>query len=195
MSTFEQNRVVVAILAAGTASRFGTTKQLVTFEGATLVGRAVAIANAAAGRRVALVVGHDWRAVADACEPLDGFLLINDDYANGLGTSVAAATRALRHAADALLITLADQPRVTAEHLRTIVESWSGDPNAIIATRFGRSTGVPALFGSACFDALAALEGDRGARDLIRSGRYPVTEIEFPDAAIDIDRPEDLESV
>ena len=193
MTSSRQPRICIIVLAAGSSSRFGTTKQLAEFEGVPLVRRAVATANATVGNRVALVVGHDWQAVSKACEPLKGFLLVNDEHARGMGTSLGLAARSLCHAADALLVTLADQPLVTAAHLGEIIASWSGSPHEIVATRFNDTLGVPALFGAACFADLARLDGDTGARQVIRNGGFDVREVEFAGAALDIDTPEDLD--
>ena len=136
-----QQRVFVIVLAAGSASRFGATKQLAEFGGTSLVRRAVTTAHAAVGNRVALVTGHDWQAVSNACSPLRGFLVLNDAYERGLGTSLALAARTLRHSADALLVTLADQPLITTAHLNSIMASWSGDADEIVATRFDGNLG------------------------------------------------------
>lgn len=184
--------IFAVVMAAGLSKRFGATKQLATIDGVPLVRRALDNAHLACGMNTALVLGHDWRAVSVACAPMRGFLIYNDDYAGGLGTSIAQAARSLRHVAQAIVVMLADQPRVTAEHVRAICGAWSGDADEIVATTFNGTHGPPVLFPRGCFDELAALEGDQGARQLLDSDRYRVTSIDFPDAAIDIDRREDL---
>jgi len=173
--------------------RFGTTKQLATIDGIPLVRHALANAHIACGDNTALVLGHDWQAVSEACAPLHGFLIYNDRYEEGLGTSIAQATRSLRHVARAIVVLLADQPRITPAHLQSLCTSWSGADDEIVATSFANTLGPPVLFPRGCFAELAMLTGDQGARKLLDSGRYRVTLVDFPDAAIDIDRPEDLQ--
>lgn len=192
MSDTSKKNIFAVILAAGSASRFGATKQLAEANGTPLVRRAVDAATGACGRHTALIIGHEWQSVSEACMPLDGFLIVNDHFTNGIGSSIALATRSLRHAADAIIFLLADQPLVTAKHVRLLKETWSGADNEIVATAFADTLGPPVLFPRACFDALAVLDGDSGARQLFDDERFTVTSVVFEDAALDIDTPEDL---
>jgi molybdenum cofactor cytidylyltransferase len=184
--------VFAIVLAAGSSSRFGSSKQLAEFEGETLVLRAVKLASECCPSRNLLVAGHAWRAVADACTPLPGFLLINDRHDAGIAISIATAVRALRHAADAVIVLLADQPLISREHVRQLIDTWSGDAQEIVATSYAGTSGAPVLFASACFDSLAALTGDQGARALFSDSRFTVREVVFEDAAADVDTADDL---
>lgn len=187
------NRIVTAVvLAAGSASRFGSTKQLSEFAGAPLVSRALQTARDSGVLATTLVVGHDWQRVCDTLPPCDGFLVRNENFANGIGTSLALAVRATRHATDAILVLLADQPLITSRHLDNLIATWSGVDNEIIASTFAGVSGPPALFASGCFDDLAELDGDSGARSLLQNPRFEVIEVKFADAATDIDVPADL---
>lgn len=188
----KNDRVYTVILAAGSASRFGGDKQTAIFEGSTLVERACSVAADVSGSNTVLVTGHNWQTVRDACRPMSGSFVINEDYASGMGSSLALAVRGIRHCAAAILVMLVDQPLVTAAHLRALISAWSGDRNAIIASRYGGTTGVPALFGSGCFDSLAALGGDAGARTLLQDPMFDVKSVQFEDAAADVDTPDDL---
>ena len=194
MTLIAPQNVVAVVLAAGASRRFGSTKQLAQFGGIPLVAGTADIAFETCGSRAALVIGHDWQAVRDACEPWQGFLLVNDDYEQGLGTSISLAARSLQHAADALIMILADQPFVTTAHVRSLIDKWSGADNEIVATEFSGTLGPPVLFASGCFDELAKLCGDSGARQLLEDPRFNVEGVLFEDAAIDIDSPEDLDA-
>ena len=187
------NKTVIAIvLAAGQSSRFGATKQLAEVDGMSLVNRSVQAAGDSRVQSTAVVVGHDWQAVCRSIAPARAFLVRNEDHANGIGSSLALAARATRHAADAIIVMLADQPLVTSAHLDNLIDAWTGAANEIIATSYTGVSGPPVLFGSACFGELATLEGDSGARALLKNPRYMTREVEFADAAIDIDCQDDL---
>lgn len=193
MMTAATNKTVFAIvLAAGAASRFGSTKQLAEVAGIALVRRAVDATAASVGQRLAVVVGHDWQAVSAAIMPFGGFLILNDRYADGIGSSLSLAIRAIRHVADAAIVVLADQPLIKSAHLDALRAGWSGASNEIVVSAFDGVSGPPALFGSACFDDLAALQGDTGARHLLDDRRFSVLEVACDDAALDIDEPADL---
>jgi molybdenum cofactor cytidylyltransferase len=180
------------VLAAGSSTRFGGQKQLQPYHGAPLVAHAVRLAESICGPRTLLVTGSKWHSVFDACEPLQGFLLRNADWESGIGGSIAAGARAVSHAADALLLLLADQPLITRTHLRALIDTWNVSPRQIAATAFADVTGPPVLFPARYFPALAALDGDQGARPVLAAAGSNVLTIPFEPAAVDIDLPEDL---
>jgi molybdenum cofactor cytidylyltransferase len=185
--------VFALVLAAGTSTRFGATKQTVEVGGVPLAKLAFRAATGACGERTILVTGHDWQAVANACAPLAGFLVHNDDFGTGLGGSIAFGVRCVRHAADAVLVILADQPRITAAHIDALIDTWSGNDDEIVATAFAGAAGPPVLFPRAAFSDLATLTGDTGARQLLSDTRYTVRTVAFEPAALDVDTPADLE--
>lgn len=184
--------IFAIVLAAGSATRFGSSKQLAEWNGEKLVQRATAVATQSCGPRTILVAGHDWNAVRSACTPFSGYFLINEKHQAGIGTSLAQAVRSIRHAATAIVVLLADQPRVNAEHVATLIEHWSGDERDIVASTYANTRGVPALFARASFDKLCALKGDQGARKLLDDSEFAVHHVEFQDAATDIDTVADL---
>ena len=184
-----------AVMAAGSASRFGSSKQLAEIDGTPLVQRALELAVLACGANTILVVGHDWKAVIAACDPLPGFFLRNDDYADGLGTSIAQAVRSVQHVARAIVVVLADQALITAAHLQALQTAWSGADDEIVATAFAGTTGAPVLFPRGCFGDLLTLGDDAGGRHLLADQRFTVRNVTFEPAAIDIDTPEDLRQI
>ena len=157
-----------------------------------MVKRAIDAASAAVGERLLLVLGHEWQAVSRACMPFRGFQILNDRYRSGIGTSLSLAVRTIRHAADAIIVLLADQPLITANHVQSLRDTWSGDASEIIVTAFNRAQGPPALFPKSCFADLAALGGDVGARGLLDDPRFRVKSVVFDAAAVDVDTREDL---
>lgn len=191
MADLPQN-IFSVILAAGSSSRFGTTKQTVTLNDVPLVRRAIDTAARACDDRVITVIGHDGSAVLQAMNGNSGFVVVNEDYGQGLGSSIAVAARACRHCADALLLLLADQALVTADHLLALLDNWSGSDTEIVATAYDDAQGPPVLLPRATFDDLCRLDGDTGARALFQDDRFQLKTVRFEPAAIDIDTPADL---
>jgi molybdenum cofactor cytidylyltransferase len=184
--------VFAVILAAGASSRFGATKQAAEIDGVTMVQRAFQAASRVCGGRVITVLGHDAPHVLCSMQARSGFLVINEDYASGLASSIAAAARACPLPADALLLLLADQVLVTADHLGILLQRWSGAHDEIVATAYADTEGPPVLMPRATFAELRSLSGDTGARALFRDARFRLQTVQFEDAAVDIDTPSDL---
>jgi CTP:molybdopterin cytidylyltransferase MocA len=163
--------VHVIVLAAGFSRRLGHPKQLVVYEGETLIARAARIAS-----EVGEVIVVTTPQFANVAFPI----VINETPDEGMASSIRAGVAACD---DDVLITLCDQPRVTAEHLRALVAA-----NApIAATAYRGTLGVPAYFAREFRDELLALRGDHGAKRIIEAHRDVVAAIPFEDAALDVD--------
>jgi len=184
--------VFAVVLAAGTSSRFGTTKQIAELDGVPLVRRAMRTATEVCGERVITVIGHDAASVLHAMNADTGFVVVNEAYESGLGSSIAAAARACPPQTDALLVLLADAPQITPEHLQSLLQHWSGAHNEIVATAFADAQGPPVLLPRDTIDDLRDLTGDSGARALFRDSRFRLKTVRCEAAAIDIDTPADL---
>jgi len=184
--------VFALVLAAGESSRFGATKQLAEYDGATLVGRAVRLAEDVCVDRTILVVGSDWKRVLAACGPLSGFFVRNDNYKSGMASSIACGVNSVAHSADAVLLLMADQPLLTVEHLSALINEWLEAPNEIVISEYSGVKGPPVVFPAHCFDSLMKLEGDQGARSILTDTKHSVRALAFEAAAVDIDTPGDL---
>lgn len=172
--------VTAIVLAAGASSRFGASKQNLVFRGETLLGRAIRIAREAGCERVLAVVRP-----GDSSFGAEG--VENAKADQGLSTSIRAGV--LAAGGTRVLITLCDQPLITADHLRALLAT--GAP--IVATSYADTIGVPAVFDARFADELTTLTGDRGARSVLEAHRTEVVAISFENAAVDIDTPADWE--
>ena len=179
--------LVVAILAAGSARRFGGGKLDAECAGQPLGAWALEAARRLDPAALGVVVSDEAPTFAQGAE-----IVRNPYAAHGLGTSASAAARwAIDREADALLLMLADMPLVSPATLRSLVEG--NLPSA--AAYPGGKPGVPACFPAAMLPKLAGLGGEEGAAALLR-GRSGVRLVEVsPEELRDVDRPEDLADV
>ena len=182
------------VLAAGISSRFGRTKQLLELEGKPLVQHAVDAAAAAGLDEVVVVLGHDaGRVGASLHLPPSGRTVLNPSYEAGQSTSLVAGLDAADLESDAAVVLLADQPGITAEHLRAIVDTFEADRHLVVRLRFRDGPG-PALLSREVWDEARSLTGDTGAREIIAAHPGWVREVVVDsDAPADVDRPSDLD--
>ncbi|MEX0707407.1 MAG: nucleotidyltransferase family protein [Woeseia sp.] len=185
-------RLFAIVLAAGLSQRFGAVKQLAKYRGQPLAAHTLRIAESLCSNRTVLVTGHHGAAVHRACAPIAGFRVHNSDYRQGLASSIAHGVAALRHAADGVLLLLADQPLIDQQHLTRLAERWSAAPERVVATAYAGKSGVPVIFPRRLFDELCELTGDTGAQPLLQRCGGDVLTVHCEAAATDIDRPEDL---
>ncbi|MBT8101043.1 MAG: NTP transferase domain-containing protein, partial [Gammaproteobacteria bacterium] len=124
-----------------------------------------------------------------------GFVVVNDRYRDGIGSSIATAALSLRHVADAMLLLLADQVLITPQHIEALLAAWTGSDTHIVATAFGEDSGPPVLLPRGTFGLLSELAGDRGAKALFSDSAFEFSTLRFDDAGYDIDTPGDLKHI
>lgn len=188
--------VAALILAAGASSRFGEPKQLLRIEGESLVRRVVNAAKEAGCTPVAVVVGAEHDAIEDELQQTSVLIVKNVDWRRGLGTSIRAGVQSLvaaNPALDALTLLACDQPMLGSPIIRELIEAREGSGKPIVASSYANTVGVPAIFDRSCFEALLTLRNDAGAKRVIEARLNEVEQVAFPDGAIDIDTPVDLQ--
>jgi molybdenum cofactor cytidylyltransferase len=181
------------VLAAGASQRLGQPKQLILWEGESLLRRSARFALEAGCFPVVAVLGFEAESIGAALAGLPIEAVVNPKWSSGMGSSLAcgvAAARRARPEMDALLLLVCDQPRLTANHLRHLLARHAAGQAAITASAYAGRSGAPAVFASSLLSKLEQIEGDRGARDLIL--RHGAQTVDWPDGACDIDLPEDL---
>jgi molybdenum cofactor cytidylyltransferase len=183
----------VLVLAAGGARRFGSAKQLARLDGESLLARAVARATEVAGASVSVVLGAHAARIAPMLRHSPASLVINRRWEEGLASSLRAGVAQLPGSTPAVLVMLADQVAVTSFDLRRLITAWRQQPDWIVAASYAGRTGVPAIFPSNAFGALLELRGDTGAKPVLDRMADRCVRIAMPNAAIDVDTPEDLE--
>jgi molybdenum cofactor cytidylyltransferase len=192
--------VGLILLAAGGSSRLGRPKQLLDYEGQPLLRRAVETALASQCFPVIVVLGAEAEACAAMLEGLGGSLrlVVNADWKEGLSSSIRTGLTVLEkensHIAAAIL-SVADQPHLTAGLLDSLIEHHRFTGKKIIAAQYAGVPGPPALFDLSLFPQLKTLSGDEGARRVLQENPGEVVLVPFPAGSLDVDTPEDYEKL
>jgi xanthine/CO dehydrogenase XdhC/CoxF family maturation factor/CTP:molybdopterin cytidylyltransferase MocA len=190
----QSDETAVVILAAGGSRRMGRPKQLVEIAGQSLVRRAAEAALSAGSGSVHVVVGAEVLRVRAALHDLPVELVVNDAWKEGIASSIRVAIEAIERRdrpVETLILMLCDQPGVSGDVLRRLLEAYRTTRAPVVASRYPEGPGVPALFHAELFPVLKSLGGDVGARQLIRSLDRDVVTIPFAQPE-DIDTPADV---
>lgn len=187
----EPGKLAGIVLAAGSSERLGQPKQLVEWQGTTLVRRAAELALDVCNAGVSVVVGASSSQVTAELEGLSATIVYNNNWQTGMGSSLKAGIQASSKDADGLLLMLCDQPGIESDDLIRLVNVWQNQPDNPAAAAYSGTVGVPAILPAAMLPALDGISGDAGAGGLLR--RYSDTSlVEMPSAAWDIDIATDL---
>jgi len=187
------------ILAAGASKRMGTPKQLLTFEGKTLIRRSALAALASLSSTSVAVLGASQEEILPEIRHLtldNKFLKVvyNPQWEEGMASSVRLGIETLaqeKQRLEAIIFMLCDQPFVKTELINELITVFRQTKSQVVACTYKSGiTGVPALFSKEVFPALLALKGDTGARKIINQFADKMTTIPFPEGDIDLDTPE-----
>jgi molybdenum cofactor cytidylyltransferase len=175
----------------------GTPKQLLVYEGQTLLRRVAETALASVCSPVVVVLGANAVQIGAELE-LPVIVTCNHEWETGMGSSLRAGFEAMLAAdpsVDAVVVLLSDQPFVTANLIDTLIERRRETGKTIVATEYGGVRGVPALFARELFTEIQGLSGHEGARQIIRNHPDDTAVVSFAAAAIDIDTPQDYDAL
>lgn len=188
-------RVAAIVLAAGAGRRMrGADKLLEPVEGEPVLARVVAAATGSQSDETVVVLPPGAEARRAAVAGLGAAVVEAPDWGEGMAASLRAGLAAVAGRADAVVVLLADMPEVGARAVDRLIAAFDPEEGREIcrAVTAAGVPGHPVLFGRRFFETLAALTGDRGAREVIRDAGEFVTEVTTGEGAvIDLDTPED----
>jgi molybdenum cofactor cytidylyltransferase len=181
------------LLAAGGASRYGSPKQLLAYQGTPLVRRVAEAALASGISPLIVVSGAYTPQIRLALQGLDVQLVHNPSWQEGQSSSVKLGMQRLPREAGSVIFFLADQPFVQESLVRALVETHAASLSPIVAPMVDGRRSNPVLFDRGTWADFASLTGDAGGRLLF--SRYPATWVPWhdPRLLLDIDTPEDYQ--
>ena len=186
----------IIILAAGGSLRLGKPKQLLEYEGKSLLRRSAEAALACECENVVVVLGFEADELGKEVFDLPVKIVLNDLWVEGIGSSIKAGLAELLEGSpdiSAVVVMLCDQPYVNEKTISSLVNTYRSSGKPIVAAEYDGIVGVPALFDREMFDELMNVEGDAGARVVIRQNLGDkVATVPAPEAAFDVDTPEEL---
>jgi len=188
-------RTGVIILAAGSSSRLGQPKQLLEFNGKTLLKIAVEAAQNSLADSSVIVLGANADLIVEKIRHTKVDRVVNENWENGMASSMQKGLKYLMENSDPdqVILMLSDQPFVNNETLNLLIENKLNTSSEIIACSYNGTFGVPVLFTKKYFPELLSLTGNEGAKKLVMAHQDDLHAIDFPKGAIDIDTIKDYQ--
>ena len=193
-----QSNIAIIILAAGASTRMGTPKQLLRYQGNSLLRNTVESAVSSVCKPVVVVLGANAQQIAPEVNIPSVRAVENSDWHMGMGSSIRRGVLEITtfsDTVDAAIITVCDQPFLSPAIINHLVATYHSTGKPIIASRYADTLGVPVLFQHTFFSELTTLNEKVGAKKLINKHRSQVFSIPFPLGAIDIDTPKDYQQL
>jgi len=189
------NAIGAIILAAGESRRMGTQKLLLPYAGRRVIEH---IADATLQSRAdhsIVVTGYQPERIHDA---LNGYAVTfaqNDQYPEGMLTSIRSGLAALPDDLEAFLVVLGDQPSLTSAIIDFLIDGFRASEKGIVVPYINDDSGHPIIISATYRQEVMTRFDDTGLRGLIYGRpeevhRLPVTD---PGVLRDMDTPEDYE--
>lgn len=192
------NNTAIIILAAGSSSRFGSTKQLLHFNNKTLLQHVIDEAIDSDAEPTIVVTGAHSDEVEKEIRQTKVQVIHNENWEEGMASSIVAGVKkaiTLNNNIEKIIITVSDQPFISSALFKQLYQTQEDSVQHIVACSYADTIGTPALFTQKYFDALMNLEGEEGAKKILTANKEDVAMIDFPQGAIDIDTQKDYDDL
>jgi molybdenum cofactor cytidylyltransferase len=191
-----EKSIGVILLGAGASSRLGNPKQLLLYDGQTLLQHSLQVADASDAHPVVLVLGAHADSIKEEIDGISAHTVLNAEWKEGMASSIKCGVQKLvdiNPNTEGAVLMVCDQPFVSASLLNEMVHAYKQSGKQIITCTYANTFGPPTLFHKSIFPELLQLKGDVGARSILALNADKVELVLFPEGNLDIDTQEDYE--
>ena len=184
----------IVILAAGSSTRLGQPKQLLEFQGTSIIQRITQIAVDAVQKPVVVMLGANFSLIHGRIAHLPVHTVYNPDWTQGMTSSIRKGLMALlcfSPDTEGVIFAVCDQPYITPDLFREMISVGSQSQKPIVACLYNNVLGTPVLFKKEYFDVLLALKDNEGARKILQSHPESAESVPFPLGIFDVDTMQD----
>lgn len=192
LPNYDLNKIAVLILAAGKSSRFGSPKQLAIWRGTTLIENAINIVMEAGFKTIYVSTDPSQSIIRQEIKNYPIELTICDNAHKGMGSTISDSIKLIstqKPEYEFCLILVCDQPLITSKHLISLASK--NEHGKCTFTKYKDTIGTPAIFSKTLFNKLESLNGDDGAKSLLKE--LPTSYLIIDSDYFDIDYPYDYE--
>ena len=165
------------VLAADGSPRLGVPKELLSYQGETLLGASLDTARECGFDQLIVTLGTASEQVRERVD-LDGAWVVDSPHADTGSSSIVPALDVVDRRTDGIVVMLGDQPGVTSATVWSLVAEVAGPATPIGVSRYDNGRGHPCFFTREMFGELRALRRDQDIWKLIDEGPRPVTDVD-----------------
>ena len=185
------------VLAAGESKRMGRPKQMLAWQGKTLLRHVLESLINSDADEIILVLGHEAEAIRKSLTGFQIKVVINPDYKQGMASSLRQGLLAMDPRSEAFLVLLADQPGIGPDIINHMIREFqqANPKRGIVRPVYHGLRGHPVLIGVRYLQEVLQLQGDVGARRILMNHPEDILEIEVEQDVVlkDIDTPEEYQ--
>lgn len=186
------------LLAAGESARLGKPKQLLDYEGQTLLRHSLQVAGASDAHPLVVVLGADAALIEKEVSGSEAHVVVNSDWQEGMASSIRFGIEELKRlnpAAEGAVLMVCDQPYVSTDLINSLLARLREPGKLIVGSRYADTVGTPACFHQSLFPELLQLEGEGGAKGLLLKYAQELEIVPFPEGKTDIDTEADYKKL
>jgi len=172
------------ILAAGESRRMGSPKMLLTFHGRTMIENVIENVSGSEVGNILVVLGAEKESLVNQISRMDVKYCYNDDYKDGMLSSVKCGFRNLPSEYNAALVFQGDQPLITPASINIVIEAYVSSGRGIVIPVYKKKRGHPVLINIKYREEIEKLSPAEGLRSLAYKFSEDVLEIETNEAGI-----------
>jgi molybdenum cofactor cytidylyltransferase len=172
------------ILAAGESKRMGFPKMLLTFNGKTMIENVIGNVKGSEIDNIMVVLGADREALFKLVRKTFVKHCYNDNFKEGMLSSVKCGFKNLPLDFEAVLIFQGDQPFIPVKVINMVIEGYRISGKGIVIPAYDKKRGHPLLIDRKYRDEIDKLDIREGLRSLAHKFSDDVMEVETNDPGI-----------
>ena len=184
MKLYVMGEIWAIILAAGESKRMGLPKMMLTFNGRTMIENVIANVSESKVGKIIVVLGAHREALVKLISKLPVKYCYNDNYKEGMLSSVQCGFRNLPSAYKAVLVFQGDQPLITSDAINEVIEAYLSSGKGIVIPVYKDQRGHPLLIDIKYMDEIERLSPDKGLRSLTYMFSDDVLEVDTNESGI-----------
>jgi len=188
----------IVILAAGNSSRMGKPKQLLKFNGHSLLDIVINESLKTDCKPIVVVLGAYATEMKLHFTTPEVNFVVNEDWESGMSSSISFGLKtvlSIDNEIENVIITVADQVHISAEIFEDLQRKQGESKKNIVASAYSQTRGTPTLFNKIYFKELLSLGGSNGAKSLIKQHLDDTATIPFDLGRFDIDTETDYNNL